>query len=286
MLTVLLLAATLGSPVRQDTASLFRWTGTLPAGATLEVRGVIGSIRADAASGREVSVEATRTRGHRGLPEDVAIRVFEDSGRVLICAIYPRSRWQNDEEDRPARDACEVAGRHRTDRGENDTRVDYIVKVPAGVHFVGETVTEDVTVTGLHGSAEGYSVAGNVTMRDIRGSVVDAASISGDISFLRVDAPRVYAGTLSGDVSFDGVIRQSGDYELLSWNGAIAVALPKGAGIEFEVHASSRDDLHSSVPLVRSLESRRRYGGKQGDGSAKMNLTSFGGDIRISSPEH
>ena len=58
MLTALMLAAALGSPVRQDTASQFRWTGTLPAGATLEVRGVIGSIRADAASGREISVRS------------------------------------------------------------------------------------------------------------------------------------------------------------------------------------------------------------------------------------
>ena len=230
-------------------------------------------------------MQATRVRGHRGIPEDVAIRVFEDSGRVLICAIYPRSRWQDDDRHGPARDACELARRHQTVRAENDTRVDYLVKVPAGVRFIGETVTDDVTVTGLRGPAEGYSIAGNVTMRDIRGAVVDAASISGDLSFLQVDAPRVYAGTLSGDIRFDGAIHRRGAYELLSWNGAIAVSLPRGAGIEFEVHASSREDLHSSVPLVRSAESRRRYAGKQGDGSAKMDLTSFGGDIRITTPE-
>jgi DUF4097 and DUF4098 domain-containing protein YvlB len=149
---------------------------------------------------------------------------------------------------------------------------------------VGQTVTDDVTVTGLRGSAEGYSIAGDVTMRDIRGPVIDAASISGDLSFLEVDAARVYAGTLSGDVKFDGAIHRRGEYELLSHTGAIAVSLPKGAGIEFAVHASSRNDLHSIVPLVRSTESRRRYAGKQGDGSAKMDLTSFGGDIQITSP--
>jgi len=280
-----MLAATLGSPVRQDTTSQFRWTGTLPAGATLEVRGVIGGIRAVAAPGREISVEASKTRGHRGLPEGVGIRVFQDSGRVLICAIYPRNPGDNEADHGPARDDCELARRHLTVREQNDTRVDYVVKVPAGIHFIGETVTEDVTITGLRGAAEGYSVAGNVRLTDIRGPVIDAASISGDISFLQVDAPRVYAGTLSGDVSFTGAIQHRGEYELLSWNGAIAIALPKGAGIEFEVHASSRDDLHSSVPLVRSVESRRRYAGKQGDGSAKMNLTSFGGDIRITTPE-
>ncbi|MEP7325983.1 MAG: DUF4097 family beta strand repeat-containing protein [Gemmatimonadota bacterium] len=283
MLTIVVLAALLGHPAAQDTAQ-FRWTGALPAGATLNVRGVVGSIRAEAASGREISVVASKTRGHHGLPENVTIRVFQDSNRVLICAIYPGSRWENDQDRGPARDACEVAHRHRTDREENDTRVDYVVKVPAGIRFIGETITDDVTVTGLRGPAEGYSIAGDVTMTDIRGPVVDAASISGDLTFTHIDAPQVYAGTLSGDVQFDGAIQRRGAYELLSWSGAIAVSLPRNAGIEFDVHASSRDDLHSSV-VLNPTESRRRYAGKQGDGSAKMNLTSFGGDIRITTPE-
>lgn len=284
MIISLLLAATLGFPASQDTSSSFRWTGTRPAGTTLEVRGVIGSIRAVATPGREISVEASKTRGHRGLPGGVAIRVFQDSSRVLICAIYPKSPGDNEPDHGPARDDCELARRHLTLREQNDTRVDYIVKVPAGIHFIGETVTEDVTITGLRGAAEGYSIAGDVTLTDIRGSVIDAASISGDIAFRQVDAPQVYAGTLSGDVSFDGVVQRRGEYELLSWSGAIAVSLPRNAGVELEVHASDHEDLHSSV-VLNPTESRRRYAGKQGDGSAKMNLTSFGGDIRITTPE-
>ena len=285
MLTEFAVVTTLMLAMPQDTVLPFRWTGTLRPGATLEVRGIIGSIQAEPASGRTVTVQASRKGGRHGAPGNVEIRVFHDSARVLICAIYPRNRWDNHRHDGPPRDACDAAQRNTAARGENDTRVDYIVKVPQGVRFIGETVTDDVTVVGLRGDAEGYSIAGDVTMRDIRGSVVDAASISGNLSFQQVDAPAVYAGTLSGDVTFDGAIHRRGDYILLSHTGEIIVALPRGAGIEFEVHASSRNDLHSSVPLARSVESRRRYAGKQGDGSAKMDLTSFGGAIRITTPD-
>lgn len=285
MLAEFIVVTTLGLGLPQDTVLPFRWTGTLPPGATLEVRGIIGTIRAEPARGREISVEASRKGGRHGAPGNVEIRVFQDSARVLICAVYPRDEWDGHRDRSRPRDPCEAARQNAVRRGQNDTRVDYLVKVPSGVRFIGETVTDDVIVVGLRGPAEGYSIAGDVTMRDIRGAVLDAASISGDLTFQQVDAPEVYAGTLSGDVSFDGAIHRRGDYELFSHTGGIAVTLPRNAGVEVEVHASHKDDLHSSVPLVRSAESRRRYAGKQGDGSARMDLTSFGGDIRISASD-
>lgn len=264
----------------------FVWKEAVPQGTTVEVRGIIGSIRAVAGNGNEVQVTGTRHRGRRGEPGAVEIRVIREDARIIICTIYPRDdRWNSRDHD-SGRDSCERA---QNDgplvKQGNDTRIDYEVRVPGGVHFVGQTVTEGVVLSGLRGNAEGYSVAGDVSFTDVRGTVVDGASISGDITFDQVDATQVYAGTLSGDVRFSGAVQRSGDYSFLSYTGELRVTLPASSGVTLSV-ISPRDGLHSSVALTaRSGTSRRRFSGKQGNGSARMSLTTLNGEVVIRGPE-
>ena len=264
----------------------FVWKEVVPAGTTVEVRGIIGSIRASAAGGREVEILGTRHQGRNGDPAAVEVRVIREASRIIICTIYPRddrSDWRNE----PRRDSCERAQDEgpRVRHG-NDTRIDYEVRVPAGVHFVGQTVTEGVVLQGLRGNAEGYSVAGNVSITDVRGTAVDAASISGDIRFDRVDAAQVYAGTLSGDVQFTGSVQRNGDYSFLSYTGELTVALPSSSGVTLSV-ISPRRGLHSSVALSPTNQgsSRRRFSGRQGNGSARMSLTTLNGEVVIRGAE-
>ena len=280
MTTSLLLLAALA----QGTAP-FEWKEAVPKGYTVEVRGVIGSIQAVATGGSEVSVTGTRTRGRRGEPEGVEIRVLREQARIIICTIYPRdSRWENGNHKEEQRDACERAQDERPIvRNGNDTRIDFTVRVPEGINFVGQTVTEGVTLTGLRGNAEGYSVAGDVRISDVRGTAVDAASISGDITFDRVDASQVYAGTLSGDVAFRGAVKRDGDYSFLSHTGELTINLPPQAGITLNV-ISPRDGLQSSVDLApANAQTRRRFSGRVGNGSARMSLTTLNGEVVIQS---
>jgi hypothetical protein len=266
----------------------FVWKEVVPAGTTVEVRGIIGSIRAVATGGRDVEILGTRHQGRHGDPAAVEVRVIRDSSRIIFCTIYPRDDrsdgWQN---DGPRRDSCERAQNEGPRvRYGNDTRIDYEVRVPAGVHFVGQTVTEGVVLQGLRGNAEGYSVAGNVSITDVRGAAVDAASISGDITFERVDAAQVYAGTLSGDVQFTGSVQRNGDYSFLSYTGELTVALPASSGVTLSV-ISPRSGLHSSVALSPTNQgsSRRRFSGRQGNGSARMSLTTLNGEVVIRGAE-
>lgn len=265
----------------------FVWKEVVPAGTTIEVRGIIGSIRAIAATGREVEVLGTRHRGRNGDPAAVEVRVIRDSSRIIICTIYPRDdRWDQDRSD-ARRDACERAQDSGPRlRDGNDTRIDYEVRIPAGVNFVGQTVTEGVVLSGLRGNAEGYSVAGDVRITDVRGKAVDAASISGNITFDRVDATQVYAGTLSGDVQFTGSVQRQGDYSFLTYTGELTIALPAGSGVTLSV-ISPRDGLHSSVALtpVSQGPRRRRFSGRQGNGSARMSLTTLNGEVVIRGAE-
>jgi hypothetical protein len=266
-----------------QTATPFEWKEAMPKGSTIEVRGVIGGIRGVAARGNEVEVVGTRVRGRRGDPAAVEIRVIREVSRIIICTIYPqddRSDRRRPEEKNP--DSCEQAQQDAPRvRGGNDTRIDFEVRVPEGVNLVAQTVTEGVTLSGIRANAEGYSVAGDVRLSDIRGTAVDAASISGDITFDRVDASQLYAGTLSGDVLFQGTVRREGDYSLLSYTGELKVNLPSQAGVTLNVISPS-DGLHSSVALTpRTGHTRRRFSGRQGNGSAHMSLTTLNGEVTI-----
>lgn len=265
-------------------ASPFHWKEMVPAGSTVEVQGIIGSIHAVAAAGGEVEVTGTRQPGRRGVATAVEIRVIREGSRIIFCTIYPRDDRWNDRWDHqePAKESCERARENAPRvRDGNDTRIDYEVRVPAGVNFVGQTVTEEVVLTGLRAGAEGYSVAGDVLVSDVRGPVIDAASISGDIIFEQVDAAQVYAGTLSGDVRFTGTVRQRGDYSFLSHTGELTVDLPVRSGVSLSVIAPRRG-LHSSVELAPlSATTRRRFTGRQGNGSARMSLTTLNGEVVI-----
>ena len=268
--------------LQAGTTEPFVWKEAVPRGTTFEVHAVIGSIRAVATGGSEVEVTGTRHRGRRGHPSAVEIRVIREAGKIIICTIYPRDDRWNSRERNAGRDSCERA---QNDgplvKDGNDTRIDFEVRVPAGVHFLGQTVTESVVLSGLRGNAEGYSVAGDVRVTDVRGTAVDAATISGDITFEGIDAPQVYAGTLSGDVRFNGTVHRSGDYSFLSYTGALRVNLPTSSGVSLSV-ISPRDGLHSSVALTpNSGTSRRRYSGQQGNGSARMSLTTLNGEVVI-----
>lgn len=264
----------------------FIWKEAVPPGTTVEVRGIVGGIRAVATAGREVEVIGARKRGRRGSPEEVEIRIIREDTRIILCAIYPRDDRWNNRQDNGGRDSCERARQNGPlVREGNDTRIDFEVRVPAQVNFVGQTVTEGVTLNGLRGNAEGYSISGNVSVTDVKGGLVDAASISGDITFDRVDAAQVHAGTLSGDVSFQGAVHRNGDYSFLSYTGELRVTVPRESGVTFSV-VSPRDGLHSSVVLSpASTSSSKRFSGRQGNGSARMSLTTLNGEVVIRGEE-
>ena len=74
---------TLAAPVA---AQDFSWTGRLAAGKELEIKGVNGWIRAEAASGDEIQVTASK-RARDDDPADVQVEVVEHAGGVTILLI-------------------------------------------------------------------------------------------------------------------------------------------------------------------------------------------------------
>jgi len=174
----------------------FRWSGTVAAGKTIEIKGVNGDIRAGIATGNQVEVTAVK-HARRSDPESVEIKVVQGSGGVTICALYPSRRQVN---------SCEDG--HGQSVDNNDVSVDFTVKVPAGVKFEGNTVNGSVTATGLRADAHAGTVNGNVKVemgRMAGTGGMEFSTVNGGIDVTIPDGVGldVSASTTNGDIRTD-----------------------------------------------------------------------------------
>src|SRR5690349_22874822 len=103
----------------------FHWKGKVAAGKTIEIKGINGDIDAEAGSG---DVEVTGVKSaHRGDPDEVKIEVVPSEDGVTICAVYPS--------DGRRENSCEPGEHDHMNVRNNDTRVDFTVRVPEGVQI-------------------------------------------------------------------------------------------------------------------------------------------------------
>jgi len=240
------------------TASLgaqdFRWTGQLPAGKEIEIKGVNGSIEASAAAGNQIEVTADK-RARRDDPDDVTIEVVEHDGGVTICAVYPTpSRARRDNECAPGR-------RGHMSTEDNDVRVNFHVKVPAGVRFAGRTVNGDVTTDQLSGDVDVTTVNGDLEIGT--SGVAEATTVNGSIEV------RMGRADWSGSLDFTTV------------NGSITVYLPADLSTDIEAQTVN-GDLESDFPLtVSGRFGMRRIRGTIGAGGRTLELKTVNGSIKL-----
>jgi hypothetical protein len=130
------------------------WRGRIERGKSIEIKGVNGEILAEATSGNQVEVQA-RLRGRKSDPDEVEMVVLEHENGVTICAVYPSRDRDEPNECRP--------GRHgRMNVRDNDVSVDFTVRVPAGVGFIGRTVNGEIDALGIEGDVKAHTVNGDV----------------------------------------------------------------------------------------------------------------------------
>jgi DUF4097 and DUF4098 domain-containing protein YvlB len=236
-------------------ANPFVWNGTLAAGQTLEIKGVNGSVRAEPASGPQAEVTAVK-RGRRSDPATVSVQVvMNPSGGVTVCTVYPSTSGglKND---------CQSGDTTRQTVHDNDVMVDYTVKVPAGVHFVGRTVNGSVTARSLQGDVDGRTVNGRVEISTT--GVASATTVNGAI-----------------DVSL-GTPVWTEPLEFSTVNGSITLKVP--AAIDAQVKAEMINGSFSSdLPLVvqTSRNGGRRITGVIGNGGRELSLRTLNGSIHL-----
>lgn len=229
----------------------FHWHGTLAAGHSIEIKGVNGEIRAEGTSGREVEVIARKVvRGSDSSSVDV--EMVEHGGSVTVCAVYVTETGES---------AC-LPGDGGTNATNNtDVRVDFEVRVPAGVRFIGRTVNGGITGTALRADAEAYTVNGRIRL--FTTGSAQARSVNGSIT----------AGLGN---SFWANTR-----EFSTVNGTIDLSLPPSMSADIKA-STVNGGISTDFPLAASGGFLgRRINATLGCGGRQLKLTTVNGSIHL-----
>lgn len=251
MAAVLAGAAAPAAQAQED----FRWSERVQ---QVRIQGISGDVRAELASGNRVEVVARRTGRDAGR---IRVEAVESGDGVTICAVYPGSGGRGD-------GPCRGEGRGNGVR-VRDARVDFVVRVPAGVRLNVGIVDGDVNATGLRSPVQVATVSGDVRL-STTGSA-EANTVDGDIdAAFGASEGRMRFNTVSGDVT-----------------------LRLGANVGARVRANTLSgEIDSDFPLDRGGRPRRGNGGVNvqigaqasgtiGRGGAELGINTLSGDVRI-----
>lgn len=229
----------------------WNWSGTITAGKAIEIKDVNGGIEASGTTGSQVIVTAVK-KGRRNDPSEVRIEVVEHAGGVTICAVYPST-------DKPNECAPGEGGRLNTNK--NDVNVQFEVKVPSGVRFIGRTVNGGIAARGIQADAEAHTVNGGVEIE--AAGTARAQTVNGGIS------------ASLGRADWDGTLK------LTTVNGGIEVRLPSSASIDVKA-GTVNGDIETDFPLtVKGKIGRRRIEGSIGGGGPLLEMETVNGSIEL-----
>lgn len=243
----------------------FRWQGQVNSGQAIEIKGVRGNIRVEATAGKVVEVVATKG-GPKGEAGKVSLKVIEHVQGVTICAVYPTIDPAQPYVCRPGTNEAGGLQRDTDNFGliffrNNKVSVDFIVRVPAGVRFIGQLLKGEVEASALKSDVEVFTVNGDVRV-STAGSV-RARSMTGSI-----------AAALAGT-------NWTRPVELQTVNGNIVVALPTGANTSVRGETSS-GWIMTDFPLSVEKGVRfRKINGVIGSGGGELSLKTVTGSIQL-----
>jgi DUF4097 and DUF4098 domain-containing protein YvlB len=174
-----------------------------------------------------------------------------------------------------------------------------------------EGTTAEVTVETVHGNVRVVGGSGAVSVRSVMGTIlVDKASgrvqattvnegirltnvtgdmtaetTNGDIVVENAQTSSLEVSTVNGDVTFNGTVRDNGAYRLTTHGGDVRVGLGGAANATVFVRTFQGDfssDFPIELPQGQSRDSgSKRFNFTLGNGSARIEVQSFNGDIHL-----
>jgi hypothetical protein len=216
----------------------------------------------------EASAERRMGRPARGSAEDVQIVVREHAGGVTICAVWPGQR------------GCEP-GRGPSGSVENgNVSVNFTIRVPDGVGFVGNTTNGNVAAEGFSAPVAVRTTNGNVRA-ETRSGDVEAHTTNGNVTVRAGGVVR--AGTTNGNVTAHfGRADWTGSVGISTTNGNVTVELPAEVDLDLRARTgtgSIRSDLPVSVRRTGHVGAEAE--GRIGRGGRRLELAAQNGNIRI-----
>lgn len=240
----------------QDT---FQWRQDMRPGQVLEVKGIVGSIRAELAPGNRAEVVATKDGRERDFDE-VEIRVVEERNGYTVCAVYHAGTARGG--------GCDNVHNDRDDRDRRrslDVDVDYVVRVPAGVSFHAGLVSGNVRAEGLR-------------------SPVQVGTVEGDI-FVSTTG-RAEGSTVSGDIEVEMGATDWDELDFKTVSGDITLWLAEGVQTDVDFQSLS-GDIRSDFDITTTGRQRRRWMGAKlegyiGDrGERTLSFNTVSGDVEL-----
>lgn len=231
----------------------WNWQGNVEPGLSIEIKGINGWIVAEPSSGSAVEIVAVK-RARRSDPDGVTIQVVEHEGGITVCAVYPSPRFGRANECAPGE-----GGRMKT--GKNDVNVDFTVRVPSGIRFIGRTV---------NGRIEAEAI-----------SRVEAHTINGDLEL--ATGGYAWGATVNGSIEVSmGSADWNDTLELKTVNGSIDVVLPTAANsavqaktINGTISTEFPIDIHRGRFIGSSMN------GTLGEGGRLLHLNTVNGSIAL-----
>ena len=233
----------------------FEWEGTLEAKQTLQIRNIIGDIKAETSSGSdaEISVQIVGTRPD---PSTIRIDIVPYDGGILACTIYLGISHP---------EHCTPDLTPNLTLSNSDIRVNYTVRLPAGVNFAPHTINGNVSADLPGSSISAGTVNGRIIL--FSNQPADAHSVNGSI-----------VATL-GDVSWEGT-REFGTV-----NGTIDLEVPESC--HAKVHAANvwgslANDF--AIMVHRNFVGSWFTGDINGGGPSSLVLNTVNGSIHLRRP--
>jgi DUF4097 and DUF4098 domain-containing protein YvlB len=157
------------------------------------------------------------------------------------------------------------------------------VKVRGGSGFVSlKSVQGEITLEKAKGRVEVRAVNESIHLADINGDL-SAESTNGSIILDRIDSANVDLYTVNGNISYDGAIKDKGLYRLTTHNGLIAMPIADKANATLTVRTYN-GGFRSTFPIGDPEKRNKRFTVTLGNGSAHVELESFGGTISLRRP--
>ena len=294
---------------RDDEAQEERFTRTLTlaAGGELELSNVAGNIVVRGGSGRDVVLEVTkRARRRRDAAEQLAaveVEIEERGNRIEVRTNYRRgtrrSRVSVHYDVRVPRNvrvsARSVSGDITVSDVDGETRAE---TVSGDVEMrqvreltLAKTVSGDLDIRAISTDREltMSSVSGDVTARDLTARRLSLQTVSGDLELEGMRFERIEIDSVSGDIEYEGELDRDGRYTFNTHSGDVRLTVSDEVGFELEASSFS-GSVRSDLPVIlggtntgRGRRGRRTQSvsGTFGDGSAQLEISTFSGDVVI-----
>jgi hypothetical protein len=255
------------SPDRRYPPRTFTWSGDVPAGGTVKVRNVDGSIAVVPATNNQLSVSALIVNAS---PTAVQVKPEMTDSVLTFCTLLGSS----------SNDTCGEKGHGHSSsfspwslfNRHHPITVVYTLHVPAGVAVDLETVKGRIAAQDVGGNVKAETVTGDVVVSTTSGTV-NAETVNGSIIASMAalpDSGNVHLETVNGSITSVLPAGMGGLLNLENVNGKITANYPHPA-------ADSADAHHL---VVRLSPSSRKVHLETVNGS--VNVTQYSKPVSVS----